>query len=110
MTFIQKLHEGFNSYLRNRKQYIQTDFLSVTCAVPEGIILGPLLSLPYVNDLINISNIADSIMFADDTNLFFSNCNIPVLLATVNIELSKINHWWLLAICQSKIINFFSMS
>ena len=88
MTFIQKLHEGFNSYLRNRKQYIQTDFLSVTCAVPEGIILGPLLSLPYVNDLINISNIADSIMFADDTNLFFSNCNIPVLFATAKRELS----------------------
>ena len=49
-------------------------------------------------------------MFANDTNLFFSNSNIPVLLATVNSELSKINHWWLLAICQSKIINFFSMS
>ena len=34
-------------------------------------------------------------MFADDTNLFFPNCNIPVLFATVNSELSKISQWFL---------------
>ena len=34
-------------------------------------------------------------MFADDTNLFFSNCNIPVLFANVNSEISKINQWFL---------------
>ena len=34
-------------------------------------------------------------MFADDTNLFFSNCDILVLFATVNSEFSKINQWFL---------------
>ena len=34
-------------------------------------------------------------MFADDTNLFFSNYDIPVLFTTVNSELSKINQWFL---------------
>ena len=35
-------------------------------------------------------------MFADDTNLFFfSNSHIPLLFATVNSELSKINQWFL---------------
>ena len=34
-------------------------------------------------------------MFTDDTNLFFSNCDIPVLFATVNSELNKINQWFL---------------
>ena len=34
-------------------------------------------------------------MIADDTNMFFSNCDIPVLFATVNSELSKINQWFL---------------
>ena len=34
-------------------------------------------------------------MFADDADLFFSNCNIPVLFATVNGELNKINQWFL---------------
>ena len=57
--------------------------------------MGPLLFLLYVNDLSNASKILDPILFADDTNLFFSNCNIPVLFATVNSELSKINQWFL---------------
>ena len=43
----------------------------------------------------NALKILDSIMFADDTNLFFSNCDIPVLVATVNSELSKINEFFL---------------
>ena len=42
------------------------------------------------NFLPNASKILDPIVFADDTNLFFSNCDIPVLFATVNSELSKI--------------------
>ena len=45
----EKNLEWFESYLRNRKQYIQIDeknkidFLSVTCRVPQGSILGPIL-------------------------------------------------------------------
>ena len=89
--------ECFKIYLRNRKQYIQsddknkTDILLVTRGVPQGSILESLLFLLYVNDLPNASKILDPIMFADDTNLIFSNCDIPVLFATVNSELNKIN-------------------
>ena len=54
--------------------------------------MGPLLFLLYVNDLPNTSKILDPIMFANHTNLFFLNCNIPVLFATVNGKLSKIKH------------------
>ena len=71
------------------------DFLPVTCGVPQSSILGSLLFLFHVNDLPNASKILDPIMFPDDTNLFFSNCNIPVLFATVNSELSKISQWFL---------------
>ena len=49
-----------------------TNFANITCGVTQGSILGPLLLLVYVNDLCNASNILDPIMFADDTNLFFS--------------------------------------
>ena len=47
------------------------------------------------NGLSNVAKILDPKIFADDTDLFFSNCDIPVLFATVNSELSKINLWFL---------------
>ena len=45
------------------------------------------LSLIYVNDLQYASNLLDPIMFADDTNLFYTEENIKTLLDIVNIEL-----------------------
>ena len=90
----------FESYLSNRKQYIaynnkSTSFKDITCGVPQGSILGPLLFLIYVNDLPNVSNMLDPIMFADDTNLFISSSNIKTLFATVNHELEKISLWFI---------------
>ena len=42
----------------------------ITCGVPQGSILGPILFLLYINDLNDVSNRLQSIMFADDTILF----------------------------------------
>ena len=42
----------------------------------EGSILGPLIFLVFVNDLKNPFKLIDPIMFADDTNLFYTNKNI----------------------------------
>ena len=75
------------SYLSNRLQYIQidensrTEFCVVKCGVPQGSILGPLLFSLYVNDLKNASSILHPIMFADDTNLFYTHSNIQKLFS-----------------------------
>ena len=88
----------FKSYLSNRKQYISTyqgntDMAAITCGVPQGSILGPLLFLIFVNDLKKSTSL-DPIMFADDTNLFYSHKNIKYLFETVNKELANISAWF----------------
>ena len=47
-----------------------SDKLNITCGVPHGSILGPILFLLYINDLYNTSKILKFVLFADDTNIF----------------------------------------
>ena len=69
----------FQSYLTDRKQYVlyynnvQSQTLDITCGVPQGSVLGPLLFLVYVNDIANCLTHSKLISFADDTTVFFSS-------------------------------------
>ena len=73
---IDKKLAWFESYLSKRKQYIhigensKTDLKYITCDVPQGSSLGPLLFLVYIDNLPNASRLLDPIMFVDDANRF----------------------------------------
>ena len=90
--------QWFNSYLSNRHQYVNynntsSDMKLITCGVPQGSILGPLLFLLYINDIASVSSILFSILFADDTTLFYGSKNLQELSEVVNNELSKMIEW-----------------
>ena len=89
----------FNDYLNNRQQYVslqseESSKLTIKCGVPLGSILGPLLLLVYVNDIIQSSPLLTFILFADDTNVFYSHKNLHTLITTLNTELEKVHTWF----------------
>ena len=90
--------EWFRSYLSDRNQYVSlngsnSDLLSVTCGVPQGSVLGPLLFLIYINDLPNASKRLTFYLFADDTNIYHESQDFANLTKTVNKELRLVKKW-----------------
>ena len=94
----------FLSYLSNRRQFVSvggtnSDQLPISCGVPQGSVLGPLLFLLYINDFHNCSDVLDFHLFADDSNLFYNNKNLKTLESVLNIELTHIQTW----LCANKL-------
>ena len=92
------INSWFSSYLSKRSQSTHigstvSDKEEIVCGVPQGSVLGPLLFLSYVNDIYRCSQIFDFYLFADDTNLLYSNKDLKDLETVVNEELIKVGDW-----------------
>ena len=88
----------FESYLCDRNQKCSTNgHLSntapVTCGVPQGSNLGPLVFLVYINDLPNCLTSASPRIFADDANITFAASTMTDLENAVNLELRNLQRW-----------------
>ena len=83
--------QWIQNYLAKRKQTVifhrtNSVLKNITCGVPKGSILGPLLFLIYINNLSAVSQFTFPIMFADDKNFFIQGENLEKMENDLNIE------------------------
>ena len=91
-------NQWFSSYLSNRYQSVVLNGeistrKPITCGVPQGSILGPLLFLIYINDMYLAVQSSTVYHFADDTNLMCSSTSLKKLRIAVNKDLNLLYEW-----------------
>ena len=89
--------DWFRSYLSDRRQCVDiagnmSDFLPISCGVPQGSILGPLLFLVYINDMSLSLNCMLS-LYADDSALLFSHRDSSVIAERLSMALGACKKW-----------------
>ena len=90
--------DWFSSYLRNRKQFCTVDghkssAKMVTCGIPQGSCLGPLLFIIDLNDLETCLELSKASMYADDTHVPITSNNLENLLENAQRELLNLSEW-----------------
>ena len=82
-------NKGFYSSLNGES----SQQLPITCGVPQGSLLGPLLFLLYINDMHLCVKSSIIHHFADDTNLLYLCKSLTVLCKSINKDLKLLYDW-----------------
>lgn len=87
------------SYLLGRKQRVKykgtlSQEEEVTCGVPQGTVLGPLLWIIFIDDLLRIESTSRMICFADDTSITYVGNTWEEVLNLIKSDMPKILNWF----------------
>ena len=88
LGFTNETIKWYTSYLPNRKfiismEHAYSDKVSITCGVPQGSILDPLLFLIYINDMLQAVD-SELLLYIDDTCLLFQRRDIKTIEEHLN--------------------------
>ena len=94
----------FRDYLSGRLQKtLANSFHSatkpITCGVPQGSVLGPLLFIIYINDVVDVINHCSFFLYADDLAIVVSGRDHNVLAHLLQDDLNNIYEW-----CYSNVL------
>ena len=92
-----KLLKTMKDYLSSRKQRISlngknSEWANISLEVPQGLVLGLLLFLVYIDDLVQSAG-CDIMLFADDTSLFPPVYDESKTAEELNWDLDKLRLW-----------------
>ena len=105
------VNRWFKSYLSNRKQYVEINYTENTSRIsekftstlketksgaPQGLVLGLVLFMLYINDIpINIQG-GRTTLFADDTNIQIEATDANILNKKVKEIMHQLSSWFYL--------------
>ena len=104
----KKLHKfGFHdniiawlkNYLCNRSQRCKvngsiSNYSNITCGVPQGSILGPMLFLLYINDINTMLNRCKTKLYADDTVVYATHNSEQICYDWLCNDLEMLIEWF----------------
>ena len=88
----------FESYLFNQNHFVSfhsvpSEVCSISCGVPQGSILGPLLFVLLINDLEFQLKYSQIIVYADDAVIYFADKG-SIIQEILNADLECISNWF----------------
>lgn len=93
-----KVLQWFKSYLKDRKIFVdysktRSELRNIDIGVPQGSVLGPILFIIYTNDLPRALTRGSSIMFADDTTIYYTDKDVEAIKTVISQDLSSLSTW-----------------